>query len=164
MTPGFVDIPPPYPPVADALPHAPPMVLLDTILRVSKDTATAAVTIRPDAVFADRRGVPAVVAVEYLAQAVGVMLGTQARFVGAKVTGGYVVGVPRLALHTERFSVGDRLTVTVRHVWGEAELWKFHGTVARGETCLAEGDVSILRFAPDPADLARLTNGADPGT
>ncbi|RMG94545.1 MAG: hypothetical protein D6705_15920 [Deltaproteobacteria bacterium] len=149
----FVDVPPPYPPVEEVLPHAPPMVLLDEIEQVGATTARARLTLRSDSMFVSGGKVPAAVALEYIAQTIGVMLGTQARYVGARVTGGFVVGVPNLDLHAEHFAVGDTLVVAVEHVWGEAELWKFRGQVLRNGTCLAEGDVSILRLPPDPADL-----------
>ncbi len=152
----FFDIPPPYPEVAEVLPHAGRMVLLDRIEQVTATGARASVTIRPDSMFVTPAGVPAVVALEYIAQTIGVMLGTQAKYVGAQVTGGFVVGVPKLDLFAEHYAVGDTLTVTAEHVWGEAELWKYHGEVLRDGTCLARGEVSILRFAPAPEDLARL--------
>lgn len=76
------------------LPHAGPMVLLDEILAVGKETVRAVATVRRDGLFAGPHevGVPAWLGMEYLAQAIAARSGFHERAQGRGVHPGFLVG------------------------------------------------------------------------
>ena len=139
-----------YPPVADLLPHAGRMVLLTRVLAHTKTQTTCAVEISPGSVFADADGgVPAWVALEYMAQCIAAHGGLRASAAGEPVAIGVLLGTRSVTLHTSRFHPGQRLEVEATHVWGEQEFFSFACTVrdARTRAMLVEGTLTVARAA-----------------
>lgn len=131
-------------PVAELLPHRPPMVLLDEALSFEADGATCAVEVREGAPFVEDGRLPAVVFMEHMAQAVAAFAGHSARERGEAPSSGYVVGARELNLHVAHARVGDRLVVAVRRLAGNARLGHYRGEVRRGDELLADGELSIF--------------------
>ena len=108
-TPAFDD-------VSTLLPHRAPMVLIDrvTAFDAAERTVTAEVTISPNQVFFDGTGVPAYVAIEYLAQTAGALVGLYDRAAGRAPRPGLLLGTRRLDLACAHFPAGAtyRLTAT----------------------------------------------------
>jgi predicted hotdog family 3-hydroxylacyl-ACP dehydratase len=159
---------PSYPPIEEVLPHSGRMVLLTRIVSHTDRRTTCVVEISPASTFADADGgVPAWVAVEYMAQCVAAHGGLRARAAGDPVTPGFLLGSRSIALHTERFLPGQRLEVEAAHVWGEHDFFSFACAVrdaATGAT-LVEGTLAVARAAgADVQTLAtsRLTGRQDP--
>lgn len=100
-------------PIEDLVPHARPMLLLDTILACDADGAQALVTIQPDSPFAGPQGVPAHVGIEYMAQTCGAWAGGEARRVGKPPQLGYLLGTRRYHAAQAFFPVGTRILVEV---------------------------------------------------
>ena len=137
-----------YPPVAEVLPHAGRMVLLDRILTHTDTRTTCEVGIRPGSVFADADGsVPAWVALEYMAQCIAAHGGLRARAAGEAIKPGALLGTRSLTLHTARFEGGQRLEVEAEHVWGEHDFFAFACSVRDAGTgvALAKGMVTVAR-------------------
>ena len=65
---------------------------------------------------------PAVIGLEYMAQCVAAYAGLTARQGGRPPRIGFLIGCRELRLDVEAFSVGDRLEVEARRVWGENDL------------------------------------------
>jgi len=135
------------PPIASLVPHRAPMILLDEALAFDDDGATCAVAVRAGAAFVEDGVVPAVVFMEYMAQAVAALAGYAAQKRGDTVGSGYVVGARELNLHVASASVGDRLVVTVRRLAGNAQLGHYRGEVRRAGELLADGELSIFHGA-----------------
>ena len=92
---------PVFPPVDDVLPQAGRMVLLTRILRHAEDRTTCAVEISSASAFLDGQGgVPAWVALEYMAQCIAAHGGLRARAAGDPVALGFLLGSRSVALHT----------------------------------------------------------------
>ncbi len=132
------------PSVASLVPHRAPMILLDEALAFDDDGATCAAVVREGGVFVERGVVPAVVFMEYMAQAVAALAGYAAQQRGDAVGSGYVVGAREVNLHVAGASVGDRLLVTVRRLAGNAQLGHYRGEVRREGELLADGELSIF--------------------
>lgn len=115
-----------FPPVAELLPHAPPMLLLDAVLEGDADTLSASLTIRPGIAFFDAgHGVPAHVGIEYMAQACGAWAGLRGRAEGRPVSLGLLLGTRRYLATEPWFAEGEQLTVLIRVVFREGPMGVF---------------------------------------
>lgn len=97
----------------DCVAHAGPMALLNEQLLVADGRLQASVTITPASVFADERGVPAWVGIEYMAQATAAYAGVQARQKGETVKLGFLVGSRRYTSTQSYFHHGQTLIIEV---------------------------------------------------
>ncbi len=131
------------PPIAELLPHAGPMVLLDALVEAGDGRVVARVTLRPASLFVEDGKVPAIVAIEYMAQAIGAYAGLRARAAGGAPRIGYLLGTRDMSLEVDAFSVGDELTVEAQHVWGDEQLGSFRCEVRRGGRALASALVNV---------------------
>ncbi len=136
---------PPFPPVEALLPHSGRMLLLDEVVAVAPDRVACRVTLRDGSTFADAGRVPGAVALEYMAQAIGVYAGLRARGLGEPVRIGYLLGTRMLTLPPDDFRAGDELLVEARHECGDEHLGAFECSVTlRGET-VAQGCLKVFQ-------------------
>ncbi len=132
-----------FPPVAELLPHAAPMVLVDEVVDAADGRVAARVTLRPDSPFVEDGRVPAVVAIEYMAQTIGTYAGLRARAAGRPPRIGFLLGTRDLTLEVDAFAVGDELRIEARHVWGDEQIGSFQCEVLRGGRTLASALVNV---------------------
>ena len=105
-----------FPPVDDVLPQTGRMILLTRILAHAEKRTTCAVEISSASAFLDGQGgVPAWVALEYMAQCIAAHGGLRARAAGDPVTLGFLLGSRSVALHTPAFLVGQADGVLLAH-------------------------------------------------
>jgi len=123
------------PPVADLVPHEPPMLAVEELLACEAGRARARLRV-PDRLFARDGRVEAVVALEYMAQVVAACLGHEAAREGEGTRVGMVVACRRMTIERPVLVVGEELTVDVRRVRGTENLSHFDG-----ETRDADGAV-----------------------
>ena len=148
----------PLPPIADVLPHRGSMLLLSSVLEHSEDHTVCAVDVDVETPFAGPEGtVPAMVAIEYMAQCVAAHAGLRARARGEPARIGFLIGSRRLDFRTlGDFRAGRRLIVRATRAWGEEEFAMFSCRLIDAESgaVLVEGrlDVflprSLYRFRP----------------
>ncbi len=131
------------PPVAELLPHAPPMVLIDELVEAAEGRVAARVTLRPDSPFVEDGRVPAIVAIEYMAQTIGAYAGLRARAAGGPPRIGFLLGTRELSLDVDAFAVGDELTIEARHVFGDEQLGSFQCELRRAGQTLASALVNV---------------------
>jgi 3-oxoacyl-[acyl-carrier-protein] synthase-1 len=134
-----------YPPIVDVVPHRPPMLLLDRVLSYDGERVVCELVLTPDSPFCDGAEVPAIVGVEYMAQAIATGAGLSARDKGQPPRVGFLLGCRSLTLAVDSFSVGDRLTVEARRTWGENDIGSFACKVRRGDDVLAEGALTVYQ-------------------
>ncbi|AFU98579.1 hypothetical protein [Simiduia agarivorans] len=101
-------------PVLQLVPHDQPMSLLQQVLTVSDKGLVAGVSIESDSPFYESDGVPALVAIEYMAQAVAAYAGHLALSAGGKVELGFLVGTRKYRSNVAFFASGTQLTVCVK--------------------------------------------------
>jgi predicted hotdog family 3-hydroxylacyl-ACP dehydratase len=110
----------------ELLPHASPMMLLDEVVPSGPDRAVARRTVGADDRFAvGGRGVPAHIAIEWMAQACGIFAGRQAIAAGRPVRFGLLLGTRRFHALRPWFEVGEALTVRAVLVLQEAGMGVF---------------------------------------
>jgi len=134
--------------IADLLPHARPMILLDEVLDWSDSSVRACVCIRDDARFAvPDRGVPAHVGIEFMAQACGVFAGLEAKSLGHPVHIGFLLGSRRYLAICSWFAPGQRLEVGVTSVFREGPMAVFDCRIEAGDAVLATAQLTC--YQPD---------------
>ncbi|WP_313088636.1 hotdog family protein [Pseudomonas sp.] len=101
-------------PIAELIPHAGDMILLDGIEQFDDDSLTARMVVKPLGLLSQADGsLPAWVGVEIMAQAVAAFAGCQARLAGLPVELGFLLGTRQYQCEVERFPAGTRLEVRV---------------------------------------------------
>jgi predicted hotdog family 3-hydroxylacyl-ACP dehydratase len=103
--------------IAVLVPHAPPVLALDSIVSADESSLHARITVRQDSAFCESdAGVPVWVGLEYMGQAVAALEGIRARRSGQPVPVGYLLGTRQFVTTIQFFPVGAVLNVTVREV------------------------------------------------
>lgn len=142
--------------VAELVPHSGRMSLLSAILDHGDDWLQAEVDICADSMFADARGVPAWVGLEYMAQAIAAYSGLQERLRGERPKIGFLLGTRKYACNVDHFPIGQKIRVRVNsEMIGSNGLNVFNGEL-RGEGIRASAVVNV--FQPDDAE--RFLEGA----
>ena len=122
------------------------MLLLDRLLHADAETATAQVTIAPDALFLQDAGMPAWVGIEYMAQTVAAWAGWQAIQAQQPVKIGFLLGTRKYQAHCNHFVAGSVLHVKVRsELVGENGLGMFDCQILTSdqEVTLAQARISV---------------------
>jgi predicted hotdog family 3-hydroxylacyl-ACP dehydratase len=137
------------PPIAELLPHRGPALLLDELIAQAPERVTCRVTVRADAAYARDGRLPAVLALEYMAQTIGAWVGLRARARGEPVRIGFLLGTRELRLFVDDFAAGDVLDVDAEHVWGDSALGSFRCAVRRAGSSQVLAEATINAFQGD---------------
>ncbi|HEV2676111.1 MAG TPA: hypothetical protein VGV37_16425 [Aliidongia sp.] len=139
-----------FPPIADLLPHGPPMVLLDGVVADTTTSLTTSVMLGAGSQFVvDGEGVPAHVGIEYMAQTCGAFAGLEARRSGRPVRLGFLLGTRRYRALVPWLRIGWRLTVTADLVFREGPMGVFDCRIGHDETEIAAAQITV--YQPDEA-------------
>ncbi|WP_168381019.1 ApeP family dehydratase [Modicisalibacter radicis] len=167
-------------PIAEFVPHAAGMCLLDTLVAADDRGLTARLTPRADDLFAEAaggpaagapaagapaagmpaQGIPGWVGLEWLAQAVAAWAGWHAARHGEAPAVGFLVGSRRYFARTPRFQIGRTLEVRIRCDFAGANgLGQFSGEILDADdprgAPLAEGWLTLYQpEARPPQDEA----------
>ncbi|MGV8916922.1 MAG: 3-hydroxylacyl-ACP dehydratase [Pseudomonas sp.] len=99
-------------PLAELLPHAGNMILIDQVLAFDEEQIHTRLTVRPGGLFNRADGsLPAWIGVELMAQSVAAYAGCQAREKGNPVKLGFLLGTRKFECNVEHFPVGSELTI-----------------------------------------------------
>jgi len=99
-------------PLAELLPHAGDMILIDEIVAFDEEQIHTRLTVTPGGLFNLADGaMPAWVGVELMAQSVAAYAGCQARVRGEAVELGFLLGSRKFECNVEQFPVGSLLQI-----------------------------------------------------
>lgn len=99
-------------PIAELLPHAGDMILLDGVERFDDDSVETLLLVRADGLLSAADGnLPAWAGVEIMAQSVAAFAGCHARQAGQAVELGFLLGTRNYRCNVESFPVGAQLRV-----------------------------------------------------
>jgi predicted hotdog family 3-hydroxylacyl-ACP dehydratase len=129
-------------------------VLLDEILSIDGERLVARVSITEGSPFFEAGGVPAIVTLEYMAQAIAAFSGAQRRKEGETVQLGFLLGCRKMTLEVDKLLPGDELRVEARHVWSAAPLGQFDCNVSRGGHPIAKAVLSVYEGPLEPEAAA----------
>ena len=99
-------------PLAELIPHAGDMILIDEVLSFDAEQIHTRTTVRPGGLFNLADGaMPAWVGVELMAQSVAAYAGCQARSKGEAVELGFLLGSRKFECNVEQFPAGSLLQI-----------------------------------------------------
>ncbi|SEN23008.1 hotdog family protein [Pseudomonas sp. ok266] len=99
-------------PLAELLPHAGDMILIDSITSFDDEQIYTRLTVQPDGLFNLPDGsLPAWVGIELMAQSVAAFAGCHARQKGNPVELGFLLGTRKFECNVEAFPAGSELTI-----------------------------------------------------
>ena len=99
-------------PLAELLPHAGDMILIEQILSFDEEQIHTRLTVRPGGLFNRPDGsLPAWVGIELMAQSVAAYAGCHARQRGDPLALGFLLGTRKFECNVEHFPLGTELTV-----------------------------------------------------
>ena len=99
-------------PLAELLPHAGDMILIDQVLAFDEEQIHTRLTVKPDGLFNRPDGsLPAWGGVELMAQSVAAYAGCRARQKGDPVELGFLLGTRKYECNVEHFPAGTELTI-----------------------------------------------------
>lgn len=103
--------------VAELLPQAGNMVLVDQVLEVGEDHIVVGLRVREDGLFSSPdRTVPAWVGLEYMAQAIAAFSGYQRKCRGEAIGLGFLLGTRHYECSASSFPCGTSLTVRAEKI------------------------------------------------
>lgn len=136
-----------FPAIEQLLPHAPPMLWVDEVCACEDDLVRCKLTLRPDHVFVEDGVVDPLIAVEWMAQTVGALVGLWDRKQDIEPRPGFLIAIPEACFEVERFDVGDTLVISAARVWGDDQLASFECQVERAGVQVARAQLSVYRRA-----------------
>jgi predicted hotdog family 3-hydroxylacyl-ACP dehydratase len=136
--------------VAELVPHSGTMSLLTNIVGYGDDWLSAEVHITPESVFADDRGVPAWIGLEYMAQTIAAYGGREERRRGSTPKIGFLLGSRKYLCDADTFPLGQKLLIKVQvEMLSEGGLNVFNCEL-QGQGLSASAMVNV--FQPDDAE------------
>ncbi|KQN49055.1 hypothetical protein [Rahnella sp. R3(2024)] len=154
-----------YQNAADFLPHAEPMVLLENVIDVTRDTALCSVVVSQDSVLAPflnaDGALPAWYSLELIAQTIGVWSGWHGAQSGEPPQLGMLLGGRGLKCAVPEFAAGSELLIRVSMVLRDEKIASFEGVISiKGEQDnlqVAQGRLNT--YQPDKDEIIKLTQG-----
>ena len=144
----------PFPPVAELVPHEPPMLLVEELLAWTPERARVAATIRAGSPFVVGERMPAAILLEYMAQAIAVANGMADHVAGVELGEvGLLLGTRELELSVDELAVGDALELLVTREFSDGKLARYACvTVRAGEPedqALARATINVMVAAAE---------------
>jgi predicted hotdog family 3-hydroxylacyl-ACP dehydratase len=136
--------------VADLVPHAAPMLLLDDIVDFGELFCVSTVALKPDSLFFQPgKGVPSYVGIEYMAQTIAAWSGIRMRLQGKPPVVGFLLGTRKFQAARVFFAQDAVLTVRVEQTYMVDGMGVFSCTIHAGDSLCASAHVNV--FEPDNA-------------
>ncbi|HUX79457.1 MAG TPA: hotdog family protein [Alphaproteobacteria bacterium] len=131
--------------IAELLPHAQPMILVDRVIAHREDFIHVAVTIRREAVFFENGEVPSYVCLEYMAQAIGAWNGLLARQHNEEPQIGFLLGSRQLTLYISSFKEGLELDIYGQAKYNDGEMAFFECWIECQGERLAQAGLNVFQ-------------------
>lgn len=133
----------------DLLPHRPPARVVDEVVSHDGDVVVVAWTVDASHPLVVDGTTPAGIALEVVAQGAAVHAGLVRQAAGQPPeTEGFVVGVPRLAVHRAALPVGRRVEAHVVREDGDGALARYTGTVSDADGHVADVVLTVMGGSP----------------
>ena len=130
------------------------MSLLDEVVEHDDQSLCAQVSITENSLFAEARGVPAWVGIEYMAQTIAAYSGVIARSAGQPVSVGFLVGTRKYTCNQAFFPLGQTLRVSAyEELRGDNGLGVFHCKIT-SDSVAASASLSVFQ----PSNLDEFLN------
>lgn len=131
--------------------HRPPMIFLDEIIESGSNFLLAGVLIRQGIpFFAEPRGVPAWVGLEYMAQAVAAFAGMRARNDNKPIGLGMLIGCRRYSSKIASFPPGTSVEVRIQELVAEENGLGSFDCMLSAPDLVAEGRIAVYGGTKKP--------------
>ncbi|HEX6929567.1 MAG TPA: 3-hydroxylacyl-ACP dehydratase [Gammaproteobacteria bacterium] len=137
-----------FPPVAQLLPHAPPMIVIDAVMDAGDGWAESETTVAPAHPLFEARdeGLPGWALIELMAQTIAVFGGLDSRARNEPVRIGYLLGTRRLELHRSLCRSGTVLRVRAEREFDDPEgVSVYQCSVRDGEALIASARINVYQ-------------------
>lgn len=136
-----------FPSTAELAPHAPPMLLVDTVVSSADNRQQTETTVRADnPFFVPGRGLPSYVGFELMAQSISIYDGILRRENGEPPAIGFLLGCRRYKVTRDWFEEGERLMIEIESLLDEGEMRSFNcRIVGPGGEEFATGAINVFR-------------------
>lgn len=131
--------------ILELVPHRPPMVFVDALEAADVERALCSFRVTEQNPCLRAGRLPAIYAVEAMAQAAAAHLGALALWRNEPPAGGYLVGVRDLVLGCPSFAPGDALEIAVRRTFGSDRFASYGCVVRTAQIDAAKATVNVLR-------------------
>lgn len=151
-----------FPSIAELIPHAGPMVLLDRVRSHTSEQTVCERTIRADDIFLNhaQRHVPVWIGIEYMAQCVAAHARLLMRDLdpAAAPQRGFLVGTRQIHFHTAGFPIGQCIQIGAKPVTGVLSFLAFNCEIraTASHELLVAGQIHL--FVDRNTNLATLNN------
>jgi predicted hotdog family 3-hydroxylacyl-ACP dehydratase len=136
--------------INNIVPHSKGMSLLDQLLHHDEESAQTRVTIHEKSYFANPKGVPSWVGIEYMAQTIAAYGGIQDQQAGNDVRIGFLVGTRKYTCNQPYFTLGSTLTISiVKEFESDNGLQTFRCEIS-SEDIKAQANINV--FQPENID------------
>ncbi|PIE45718.1 MAG: hypothetical protein CSA44_01850 [Gammaproteobacteria bacterium] len=133
--------------ISDYIPHRGKMMLINELVHADEKQAISSVTIGADDLFATKKGVPAFVGIEYIAQTVAAYSCAKDGNVGLPKVG-LLLGSRRYQSEIDFFPLGVTLTITVNPLYlDDGALGVFSGNIMIKDKNVVSATLNV--FQPD---------------
>lgn len=133
-------------PLAEVLPHAGDMILLDRIEQCDDERIVTQLEVRDGGLFSQADGsYPAWLGIELMAQSIAAYAGVRAKRKGVAVELGFLLGTRKYQCNVERFPLGSQLQIeAIRSLEDESGMGVFE-CYLRGEGIHLEARLNVYR-------------------
>jgi predicted hotdog family 3-hydroxylacyl-ACP dehydratase len=135
--------------LSELLPHDYPMILLDRVIAYHETFIHAGVTIRKDSPFFEKGAVPSYVALEYMAQAIGLWNGLIVCQSDQKPQIGFLLGTRQLTLDIPSFKEGLELDIYGQLKYNDGEMASFDCWVEDQGRRAAQASLNVFQPKED---------------
>jgi predicted hotdog family 3-hydroxylacyl-ACP dehydratase len=147
-----------FKPAIAYLPHRLPMVLIETVHQVGRESAQCSVEVSRDSVlapFIDENGVvPAWFAIEMMAQTIGVWSGWHAEQTGKIPLLGLLLGTRGFKSTVSEFSLGSHLLISIDLLLQDEKLANFDCRIELNGNVVTQAKLNV--YQPDEQEIAQL--------
>lgn len=137
------------PPIAELVPHEPPMLLVDELVEWSPERARVRARVRAGNPFVEAGRAPALVLLEIMAQAVAAAGGMLQHQRGKPARRGFLLGTRELELLVDELALDDELDIAVERLHDDGTLIRYACVARRGTAPLARAELNVM-IAADP--------------
>jgi predicted hotdog family 3-hydroxylacyl-ACP dehydratase len=143
--------------VAELLPHADPMILIDKVVSYGDGFLEALVEHEKPSLFADSQGnIPVWVGIEYMAQAIGAYAGIQSLQDNRPIRLGFLLGTRKYKAYTQQFNKNCPVNIRIDEIYrDESNLALFDCTI-KAEKVLATAQIKAIQ----PDNLEEILRGS----
>lgn len=136
-----------FPAITDLLPHAPPMLLIDRIVEFDEHGVVCEASPAGDCIFARDGEIPGIVALEYMAQTIGVYANLKRRMQAngryERPPVGFIIGVRHLTLGVRVLEIGATLCAHARPNWLDGATANFECALHSRARQIASAHVTV---------------------